>query len=173
LRLQQPDVIVDFGDAGRHLKLSRKDPFQLRIVLLSMLNSGLLSKQQVAEAIDLTSARTAALASRLASEGTESLLDQRKGQQQDYRVTPAIKAELVQQFAVDVITGSRVSGEAIAAQLKERCQITVAARTVRHHLAELGLSKIKHSLPELIAAVKKTPKTNPQHEASAAGPDRV
>ncbi len=172
LRHQQHYVIVDFGDGGRRLKLSREDPLQLRIVLLSMLNGGLLSKQQVAEAIDLTPARTAALASQLTSEGTESLLDRRKGQQQDYRVTPAIKAELVQQFAVDVITGSRASGEAIAAQLKERCQITVAARTVRHHLAELGLSKIKRSLPELVAAAKKTPETDPPYEGPSAGHDR-
>lgn len=156
LRHQQQSVIVDFGGGGRLLSLSREDPLQLRIVLLSMLNGGLLSKQQVAEAIDLTPARTAALARQITSEGAASLLDRRKGQQQDYRVTPAVKAELIQQFAVDVITGRRASGEAIAAQLKDRCQITVAARTVRYHLADMGLSKIKHSLPELVAAVKKT-----------------
>jgi transposase len=173
LRHEPPYVIVDFGGGGRRLKLSREDPLQLRIVLLSMLNGGLLSKQQVAEAIDLTPARTGALARQFTSEGTASLLDRRKGQQQDYRVTPAVKAELVQQFAVDVMTGRRASGEAIAAQLKERCQITVAARTVRHHLAEMGLSKIRYSLPELVAAVKKTPGTDPQHAGPAAGPDRV
>ena len=172
LRHQPQHVEVDWGAGRRPLKLSREDPLQLRIVLLSMLNDGLLSKPQVAEAMALTPPRTAALARQLAQAGAASLRDQRAGQKQDYRVTPTVKAELVQQFAVDVITGRRASGEAIAAQLKERCQITVAARTVRYHLAEMGLSKIKHSLPELVAAVKKTPETDPQHEGQAAGPDR-
>jgi biotin operon repressor len=157
LRHQPQHVEVDFGAGRRPLKLSREDPLQLRTVLLSMLNDGLLSKQQVAEAIDLTPARTAALARQLAQQGVASLMDQRQGQKQGYRVTPTVKAELIQQFAVDVITGRRASGEAIAAQLEDRCQITVAARTVRHHLAQMGLSKIRYSLPQLVAAAKKTP----------------
>ncbi len=155
LRHQQKYVIVDFGGGGRRLKLSREDPLQLRIVLLSMLNGGLLSKPQVAEAIDLTLARTAALASQLTSEGTASLLDRRIGQKQDYRVTPEIKAELIQQFVLDLITAGRTSGNTIAEGLKVRCDISVPARTIRHHLAGMGLSKIKHSLPELVAAAKK------------------
>ncbi len=157
LRHQPQHVEVDFGAGRRPLKLSRADPLQLKTVLLSMLNDGLLSKQQVAEAIALTMARTAALARQLAHEGAASLRDQRAGQKQDYRVTPTVKAELIQQFALDVITGRRASGEAIAAQLQDRCQISVAARTVRQHLAELGLSKIRSSLPQLVAAAKKTP----------------
>ena len=171
--LHQPQhVEVDLGAGRTPLKLSREDPLQLRIVLLSMLNDGLLSKPQAAKAMALTPPRTAALARQLAQAGAASLRDQRVGQKQDYRVTPTVKAELIQQFALDVMTGSRASGQAIAAQLQHRCRITVAARTVRHHLAELGLSKIKHSLPELVAAVKKTPATDPQHEGQAAGPDR-
>ena len=173
LRRQPPYVIVDFGGGDRRLKLSREDPLQLRIVLLSMLNGGLLSKQQVAEAIDLTPARTAALARQFTSEGTASLLDRRKGQQQDYRVTSAIKAELIQQLVLDLITAGRTSGNTLAEGLQARCGISVPARTVRHHLAEMGLSKIKHSLPELVAAVKKTPETDPQQAGPAAGPDRI
>jgi len=79
LRHEPPYVIVDFGGGGRRLKLSREDPLQLRIVLLSMLNGGLLSKQQVAEAIDLTPARTGALARQFTSEGTASLWTGERG----------------------------------------------------------------------------------------------
>jgi hypothetical protein len=93
---------------------------------------------------------------RLANGDVHALLDQRQGQQQDYRLTPEVKAELIQQFAVDVIARGHTSGEAIAAELQQRCQITVPARTVRHHLARMGLPAIKHSLPRLLATVNKT-----------------
>jgi predicted transcriptional regulator len=121
-----------------------------------MLNSGLLTNQQVAEAIGLTLQRTTALAQELMQSGAVSLLDRREGQKQEYRVTPAIKAELIQQFALDVITGEPASGASLSDQLKKRCEITISARTIRYHLGKLGLPRIKHSLPQLVAAVKKT-----------------
>lgn len=158
LKQEQEHIVVDLGVGDRHLKLCSHDPLQLRTVLLSMLNSGLLSKGQVAQAIGLAQAHIATLAHRLDHDGALSLVDQREGQKQDYRVTPAVKAELIQQFTVDVITEGRTTSSAIAAKLTDRCQITVPARTVRHHLVQMGLTRIKHSLPQLVAAVKKTSK---------------
>lgn len=158
LKQEEQLVIVDFGAQDRQLKLNQKDPLQLRTVLLSMFNSGLLTNQQVAEAVNLTPPRTKTLAQRLMQNGALSLVDKREGQRHDYRVTPETKAELIQQFTVDVITGGATSGTTISEKLKQRCQITVPARTVRHHLVKLGLPKIKHSLPQLVAAVKKTSK---------------
>lgn len=149
-------IVVDLGAQDRQVKLD--DPLQMRIFLLTMLNSGLLTNQQVAEAIGLTSPRTTALAQQLMQNGALSLVDKREGQKQDYRVTSEIKAELIQQFAVDVITGGATSGTSISDQLKERCQIAISARTVRHHLCKLGLPTIKHSLPKLVTSVKKTSK---------------
>src|SRR4030066_533855 len=55
---------VDLGIKGRYITLSRDDPLQLKTVLLSMVNSGLLSPRQVPEAIKLTPSHTAALARR-------------------------------------------------------------------------------------------------------------
>jgi transposase len=155
---QDQIIVVDLGSPDRQIKIDKHDALQRKIVLLTMLNSGLLSKEQVAEAIGLTQPHTAALARQLTEKGALSLADQRKGQMHDYRVSPQIKAELIQQFAVEAVTGGATSGTSISDQLKERCQITISPRTVRHHLHKLGLSKIKHSLPELIAAVKKTSK---------------
>lgn len=158
--IQQDQVIVvDLGAPDRQLKIDKHDALQQKTVLLTMLNSGLLSKQQVAEAIGLTQPHIASLARQLREKGAISLADQRKGQMRDYRVSPQIKAELIQQFAVEAVTGGATSGASISEQLKERCQITISPRTVRHHLDKLGLSKIKHSLPELIAVEKKTSKT--------------
>jgi hypothetical protein len=154
----QNHIIVDFGIEGRQLKIPRQNVLQARAILLSMLNSGLLSRRQVADVIGLTPAHTATLARRLDSDGFLVLIDKRLGQKSDYRITPEVKAELVQQFTLDIITRGKTSGEAISCELQERCHITIAARTVRHHLARMGLPKIKRTLPRLVAEVKKTSK---------------
>jgi Mn-dependent DtxR family transcriptional regulator len=157
LREEQGHLLVDLGMNGRVLRLNREDPLQMKTILLTMVNSGLLKKRRVAEAIKLTPSHTAALARRLDEQGVLGLLDQRQGQKQDYRVPRGVKAELIQQFAVDVITSGRTSSSAISVELKERCNITIPSRTVRHHLARMGVGKIKRSLPQLVSAVKKTP----------------
>jgi transposase len=157
LRKEEDRVVIDFGTSGRVLKLRQEDPLQVKTILLSMLNSGLLTKGQIAEAMKLSPSHTATLARRLAKHGALSLLDQRQGQKQEYSVPRKVKAELIQQFAADLITSGRTSGSKISAELKERCNITIPARTVRYHLAQMGLGKIKGSLPQLVSAVKKTP----------------
>ena len=156
LREEEDHIGIDLGVSGRYLKLSRQDPLQLKTVLLSMFNNGLLSNREVAEAMKLTPSHTATLARRLDEKGALSLVDRRQGQKQEYRVTAPVKAELVQQFAVDIITSGQTSGSKISNELKERCNIAVPARTVRHHLAQMGLREIKESLPQLLAVVKKT-----------------
>ena len=152
-------IVVDFGVGGRRLEIPRQNVLQIRAILLSMLNSGLLSNHQVAEVIGLTPAHTATLAHRLAQEDIASLIDKRQGQKSEYRVTPEVKAELIQQFVVDVVAHRKVSSETISAELKDRCQMTVPARTVRHHLARIGLLTIKNTLPQLLASVKKSSET--------------
>lgn len=156
LRDEEDHVVVDLGVGDRSLKLSRRDPLQLKIVLLSMLNNNLLLKRDVAETLTLTPSHTKTLARRLSEEGARSLVDRRQGQKQEYRVPTPVKAELVQQFAVDIITSGQTSGSKISTELKKRCNISVPARTVRHHLAQMGLREIKQSLPQLLAGVKKT-----------------
>jgi DNA-binding transcriptional ArsR family regulator len=158
LREAEEQIVVDLGFADRQLNLSRQDPLQVKTVLLSMLNSGLLSKGQAAQAIRLTLSHTTALGRRLREQGALSLVDRRQGQQQDFVVSPSVKAELIQQFAVEVISSGRTSSRAISEKLKERCSLDIPDRTVRHHLSRMGLSKIKRSLPQLLAAVKKTSK---------------
>lgn len=154
----QNHIIVDFGIENRHLKIPSKNVLQVRAILLSLLNSGLLNRRQVADLIRMTPAHTATLARRLDEKGIGALLDKRQGQKSDYRISAEVKAELVQQFTIDIIARGKTSGEAIASELHERCHISVPARTVRYHLARMGLPKIKHSLPQLVASVKKTSK---------------
>jgi transposase len=158
LREDGDNVLVDFGFPNTQITLRRQNPLQMKIVLLSMVNSGLISTRQAADALQFTISHTTMLANRLREQGGLSLVDQRKGQKKEFVVTPEVKAEIIQQFAVDVITSGRTSGSDISEKLKERCSIVIPERTVRHHLAKLGLRAIKTSLPELVAAVKKTSK---------------
>ena len=150
-------IIVDLGIGDRVLHLNREDPFQMKIILLTMLNNGLLKNRQVAEVLKITPTYTAILARRLDEQGASALLDQRQGQKQDFRVPREVKAEVVQQFALDVINSGKTSGRAISTELKERCDISIPDRTVRHHMTRMGLGKIKKSLPQLVSAEKKTP----------------
>lgn len=153
-------VVVDFGAEDRLLRIPRQNELQVRTVLLSLSNSGILSHQQVANVIGLTPAYTSTLARELDIEDVPSLIDKREGQKSDYRITPEVKAELVQQFAIDVIARAKTSGKAISSELRKRCQLTIPPRTVRYHIARMGLSKIKQSLPKLVDAVKKNSKNS-------------
>jgi len=156
--LKESGIVLDFGASGPSVSIPGQNQLQTKVFLLTLLHNGALSRSQVADLLGYSTTHVARMARQLAAGDVHALLDKRQGQQHDYRVTPQVKAELVQQFAIDLITRGQTSGEAISAELEDRCQITVPARTVRHHLARMGLPTIRHSLPQLLAAVKKTSK---------------
>jgi len=157
---EKSGVVLEFGAPGARVSVSipGQNPLQTKVFLLTLLDNGVLDRSQVARLLGYSATHVARMARQLAADDVQALLDKRQGQRQDYRVTPQVKAELVQQFTVDLITRGQTSGEAISAELEDRCQITVPPRTVRHHLARMGLPTIRHSLPQLLAAVKKTSK---------------
>lgn len=159
LREEGSFLIINLGADKPELKLSRQDPLQLKTVLISMANNGLLAKHEAAQALNVSSSYMSTLVHRFQEQGTISLLDKRQGQRHDYRVPPEVKGELIQQFAVDLISCGRTSSSRISAELKERCGLELSARTVRHHMALMGLKSVKRSLPQLVAAVKKTSTT--------------
>jgi hypothetical protein len=59
---------------------------------------------------------------------------------------------------VGSVTGISTSSNAIASKLKERCSIELSDRSIRVHIAKLGLNNIRKSLPELLNTLKKTKK---------------
>jgi hypothetical protein len=153
-------MVLNFGAQGRTVSIPTANPLQTKVFLLTLLENGWLERAEVARLLGYSPAHVARVARELTQGDVPALLDKRRGQQQDYRVPAQVKAELVQQFAVDVIARGKTSGEAIANELEERCQISIAPRTVRHHLAQMGLLAIRHSLPKLLAEVKKTSRTS-------------
>jgi transposase-like protein len=153
---QRPGTsVVDFGVGGLELRIPDANSAQKRVVLLSLLNSGILTRSQVAEALGLSAEHVGKLARKLVEDDVAGVLDQRQGQQQDYRFTPDVKAELIQQYVLDIVARGHTSGQQLAANLEERCALVLSPRSILHHLSALGLPQIKQSLPELLENVKK------------------
>ena len=158
--LEEEWICIEFGDKERVLRIPRNNKLQVRTLLLTMLNSGLLSMKETSELLELSTAQTRALLRRLYKEDIYSLLDQRQGQKKDYVITPEIKAEMIQQYIINLVAGEKGSGQALSEKLKERCNLDLSPRTLRFHVDKLGLSKIKQTLPKLIESLKKTQTDN-------------
>lgn len=154
LEIQTDELSIELGEK-RRLILPREDVLHCRVVLLTLLENGVLSSPQVSEALGISARHLRLLRRKLRQEGAPSLLDQRQGQQKDYRVDAETKGEIIQQFVVDVIAGKDPSGEQLAEELKERCEKDLPSRTIRLHLNKLGLPALKDSLPALLAEAKK------------------
>jgi len=149
--------VVEFGPSGTPLRIPVTFRVQARTVLLSLVNSGLLSVRETAAVLGIHAAHCRELARKLVSHDVvESLVDKRQGQKQDYLVGPEQKAEIIQQLAARAITGQSTSSDVLAEVVNERTQAPVSARTVRWHIQKLGLTHIKKTLPKLVETLKKT-----------------
>lgn len=146
---------IRFGDS-LHIQIPSSNPLLLKSVLLCLLNNRILNRSEVAQALRLSEDRVGKLAKKLTEEDVAALLDQRRGQQHDYVFTPTIKGELIQQFVIDLVQDGKMSGEGLSKHLKERCQYDLSPRSILYHLADMGLSGIKSTLPSHLETVKKT-----------------
>lgn len=147
------DHQIHFGDS-LHLQIPTSNPFLLKSILLCLLNNRMLSRREVAQALQLSEDRVGKLAKKLTEADVAGLLDQRRGQQQDYVFTPTIKGELIQQFVIDLVQHGKISGEGLSKHLKERCQYDLSPRSILYHLSQLGLAKIKSTLPAYLETAK-------------------
>lgn len=155
--LLEPETLVIEFDEGTRMEVPLRNRIQCRTVLLTMAASKLLSSDEVGDGLGLSAERVRKLKAKLAQRDVvEALVDQRKGQQRDYRLTPEVKAELIQQYVVNLQTDGLTSSEKLRDDLSNRCNIEIASRTIRLHVARLGLPLIRDSLPQLLAEVKKT-----------------
>jgi hypothetical protein len=83
------------------------------------------------------------------------LLDKRRGQARDYRMTSEAKALLIQQFAAHAVTGRPISSVVLGRELNPRLATSLSERTIRLYIEKLGLSLIAKSLPDLVQLLKK------------------
>ncbi len=154
--LVEEETFVVQLDGTRRIELSRLNPVLCRTVLLTLLDAKLLGIEEVSEALGLSRERVRKLRKKLIDGDVHAVLDKRKGQQKDYLFTPEIKSELVQQFAVNAISGQSTSSRTIAEDLQQRCEMKLSERSIRLHLNKLGLTRIANSLAMLVETEKKT-----------------
>lgn len=148
-------IAVRFGAMEGSLTMPATNRDQSRVVLLSLVDSGLISAQDAAEVLELSSVHVRHLAGRLAGGDVEALRDQRRGQQQQHVLTAEVKSEIVLQYAANAVTGRCTSSRAVVADIDERCDLGLSDRTLRHCIAKLGLGKLTTDLPELVGRIKK------------------
>ncbi len=128
---------------------------QNRVVVLTLSASGLLSSSQAGELLQVSPGYIPALCRKLTEGDAPAVLDKRVGQQEDYRVTEQMKAELVVQWSANAALGKSCSSPALNTDLQERCGIKLPERTIRYHLNKLGLKSKAKELSRLITSVKK------------------
>jgi hypothetical protein len=149
--------VVTLGSVGNEVKIPAGHKIQARTILLSLLNSELLSVQETASLLGVCPGHCRELAANLTrGDVPDTLIDKRRGQARDYKVGPEEKAEIIQQFTARAVTGHSTSSEDLAKLVNERTDAGVSPRTVRWHSNKLGLSGIKKTLPELVSTLKKT-----------------
>jgi hypothetical protein len=157
LGVMEENVIIQLSSKNQSIIIPRQNILQCKVILLTFLNNGLLSAKEVSEVLGLSVRHTRELNTKIHDEDVYCLIDKRKGQIQDYRFTPEIKAELIQQVAANAITGKPTSSRVISEQINERCDLNLPDRSIRLHMKKLGLPTIAKSLPALVDTLKKTP----------------
>jgi len=155
--LEGEEVIADFGLRDTVVRIPAKNALQVKTILLTMLHNGLITTADAADILGYSLVHISRLSHALVEEDVHALIDKRQGQKQDYLFSPEIKAELVQQFAANAVTGKPTSSRIISEQLNKRCNVNLPDRSVRFHMKKLGLPRIANSLPDLVATLKKTP----------------
>lgn len=158
---KEPKLIVEAEHLTLHfsgdwkMQIPRRNKFQCRTVLLSMLSAGLLRREAVTEALQLSTERTRKLKTALFKNDVHAVIDQRRGQQRHYRVTSEVKAELIKQYVLNLSRETSTSSQQLSNDIRQRCELELAPRTIRFHVVRMGLKHLKTSLPPLLDAVKK------------------
>ncbi len=135
---------------GSDMSISKRNKHQLKAVLLTFAENGLISKIHAGKLLDISSAHVGLLINTMSKKDLLCLIDKRKGQQQDYVFTPEIKSELILQYTSNAVLGKSTSGTTLAADLKERAQIDLSDRSVRAYVLKLGLKGIDQKLRKMV-----------------------
>lgn len=149
------DHVIELGSRALSLTINQENNLQLRTILLTFLQSKLLTKEQVAVQLGLSAGHVVHLAQELHDKDVNILLDKRQGQQNPYRVDSDMLRLIIEQFVIDLVSEGKTSGKALSEHLSERCDVELKERTTRHHMEKLGLIELKRTLPKLLTELKK------------------
>ncbi len=141
--------------AGEQIHLPEDNPIQRKVVLLSLIGEGMLSAEDVAPALGLSSVHVSRLHRKLMASDVEAVLDKRRGRLEDYRVDSELKGKMILAWVLELAECGQTSGAAVARRL-EQCDEDVPERTVRHHLGLMGLTRsVRDSLKARVQQLKK------------------
>ncbi len=165
---KEPDLLTVSPSAGEQplvltggqIQLSDQNPIQRKIVLLSLIGDGMLNIKDVALILDLSVSRVRRLHQSLFANDIDGIVDKRRGQLKDYRVDSELKGQMIAQFILELAEHGSVSSAAVAQRLEAEGHKSVADRTIRQHLNQMGLIQVKSKLKVGLQAIKKTPDDN-------------
>jgi len=140
---------------GINIFISKKNKHQLKAMLLTFAENGLISKTYAGKLLNISSSHVGYLINSISENDLTCLIDKRQGQQKDYIFTPEIKSELIVQFAVNAATGKSTSSPMLTNDLEERTSYKLSQRSIRYQINNLGLKGKATQLWELIG-LKKT-----------------
>jgi len=120
-----------------------QDRLTKKVISVTLTEAGLLSNAEGAQFLGYTPQAFGRLRERYRQKGGLGLIDQRKGQKSELKVTPEVKAELIYQVCTRISEGVPFSSEDIWAALNERFpEKKISPRTVRYHLNRLGFPRV-------------------------------
>jgi len=157
---QDDFLFVNLEPGGNLLKIQSTNSIQIKTILLTLLENKLIDRRVAAELLGYTPAHIQRLSQKLHNNDVSLFIDQRQGQQKDYKFNQEIKAEMFQQYIANLVSEKSISSQTLSKDIKERCDINLSPRSIRFHVEKSGLSKIKKTLPGLIESLKKTPKSD-------------
>lgn len=154
------NISIIHGDKDLLLNIPVENVLQRKVVLLTLAENGLLSRPAVSQALDISIRHVNNLKKKLEKDDASGLLDQRKGQIDDYKFTPGIKSKLIMQFVENAINGRKTSSKILEKDLETNEQLTLPARSIRRHISKLGMSGMGEKLLNMICSQKKPSENN-------------
>ncbi len=133
-----------------NISISKKNKDQLKAMLLTFTENGLISKTHTGKLLNISSSHVGYLIKSLSERDLSCLIDKRRGQQKDHVFTPEIKSELILQFTSNAVSGKSTSGATLANDLKERTQHDLSERSIRMYISKLGLKDMDKKLMSMI-----------------------
>jgi len=141
---------LHWGSKNKIITISKNNSLQSKTILLTFLDSGLITRKEAAQALGFSCANTDKLLRKIRTEDVFGLIDKRRGQQQEYVFTPEVKSELILQFASNAVLGKPTSGSVLADDLKERTQIDLSERSIRMYISKFGLKDMSEKLRSMV-----------------------
>jgi len=143
-------LALHWGSKNKIINIPQNNSLQSKIILLTFLDNGLLTRKEAAQALGFSCGNTDKLLRKIRTEDVSGLIDKRRGQQQDYVFVPEIKSELILQFVSNAVLGKSTSGASLANDLKERTQYDLSDRSIRMYISKLGLKDMGNKLLSLV-----------------------